>query len=928
MFKNSKVFNSNVINSNIDKTVLSQLNMGYSDGQMTSGYADAISKLALSYNEATAEANALKMAQDGLSESTVKDILTKQNWSKAEMEAALNSQAFSIAQQKATINTELNTSATWKNVAATKALTIAKKVGSAIGGMLATTAIAAGISLLISGVVKLADSVYESRKEIKEAADEAKRSIDEIKASFDDLEEQTENIKQRYAELAQGVRLLDNTNMTLSNDEYEEFVDLSNQLAELFPTLIRGYDSNGNAILDLSGDVNTIVSSLEQWIKTQRDLANEEILGEIPKVYKDYQLNLDDYTQKLEAAKKKQEEYNDLYHQLKNAQYDISDDKKQVTFHFGNIDEKAKSNIMRELTSSFEDIKDFVAQDIGTLDNHDTTVTLYLENEFKGFEARLKSAQSEVSKYTNLIKSETSSFSSYMNTWLQGNWLYQQQDESVKTALQQLLFNNDWVKLAKESLGEDAEWERIASWIEDEYIKALSEIDNAEYKQKLLDLFNTELTPEKKISLAKELQEYFETEEIQVSLGFILDEDNLTSTASIQKRFNTALADNAKYSPARIGDLEEFTAKFGEQEMLVWMEVTKGIYCAEQAIEAYKEETKSSSKYNEFFTDDNNQKVDDYISKITKLTEYYNKLNTVEGLTNEEKIDLNRNYGITADSSEDYQNAILNEISMLEHNDEIIQALKEAIENCTDAKEKVQLETLLNDLQNISTEAIKTAEGFNSISNAMSNLKSRADLLRDLNKNMKEFGKIDSSQLNEILELFPELETQVALYNAGLMSSTKLFNLMKEAYQTDANLYAEAMTEKLKYNESFYSSIYEKLPQHIKDLAETYKLDIENYKTMCTAKLELEGELAKKRAELYDAITEDYNISKDPYASKEEKEQVHSEYQVAQKSYDEVASIFDSIMETAFQSFNTSWKSFGKDSEKGQKIDWADQSLP
>lgn len=934
MLKNSKVFNGNVITGNIDKTTLSQLNMGYSsDGQMTSGYANAIEKLAISYNEATAEANALKMAQDGLSESTVKDILEKQNWSKAEMDAALSSQAFNMAQQKATINTELNTQATLKNVAATKALTIAKKIGSAISGMFVTTAIATGVSLLISGVVKLADSIYETRKEIKEAAEVARQSIEDIKSSFDDLEEKTNNIKQRYAELAQGVRLSDNTNMTLSNDEYKEFLDLSNQLAELFPTLTKNYDSNGNAILNLSGDVNSIVASLEQLIKTQRDLANEEMLGKIPDVYDDYQLNLNDYTQKLEAAKKKQEEYNNLYKQLKNAQYDVADDKKTVTFHFGNIDETEKANIMQELTSSFEDIKDYVAQDMGTLDDHDTTVTLYLENEFKGFEARLKSSQDEITKYTNLIKNETSSFSSYMNTWLQGNWLYQQQDESVQTALQQILFNKDWITLAKEELGEDAEWEQIASWIEDEYIKALSEIDNEEYKQKLLDLFNTKLTPEKRISLAQELQDYFESEEIQVSLGFILDENDMNSDTSIKKRFDSALLDNAKNSIPRYGDLLEFTADFGKEEMLVWLEVADGIYCAEEAIEAYNKATQASSEYNGFFTDDNNQKVDDYISKVSQLTEYYNKLSTVEGLTNEEKIDLNQTYGIVADSSEDYQSAILNELSMLEYYDEIIVFLKEAIENCTDAKEKVRLQTLLNDLTSLDNKLMDAATGFDNLANSMSSLQSKADLLRDIKDDIDEFGKIDISSLNEILSLFPELENQVALYNAGLMDSSKLFELLEEAYKADADLYSGLMAEKMQYNENFYSSIYEKLPQHIKDLADSYNLDIENYRTLCAAKLELEGELAKKRAELYDAITEDYNISKDPYASKEEKEQVHSEYQAVQKSYNEVSSIFDSIMQTAFQSFTTSWKSFGKDNDEGEKdkektkIDWIDQSL-
>ena len=92
MLNNSDIFNRNIVNSSIDKDILSGLNMGYSiddqgNKQMTTGYANAIEKLANSYREATAEANALKMAQNGLAESTIEDILAKQNWSKAEIEA-------------------------------------------------------------------------------------------------------------------------------------------------------------------------------------------------------------------------------------------------------------------------------------------------------------------------------------------------------------------------------------------------------------------------------------------------------------------------------------------------------------------------------------------------------------------------------------------------------------------------------------------------------------------------------------------------------------------------------------------------------------------------------------------------------------------------------------------------------------------------
>jgi chromosome segregation ATPase len=1107
LIKNSQVFNGNIINgkinNRIDSGILGQLNMGYStDGKMTSGYSDAIDKLSKSYTEATAEANALRMAQDGLSEATVIDILAKQNWSKAEMDAAVSSQAFKNAQISATASTNADTTATWANVAATKALSVAKKATSVIGGMFVTTAITAGVSLLISGIVKLVDNVHESDEEIKEAAANAKKAIDDIKSSFDELESTTNDIKEKYAELAQGVDLLTNKNLTLSTDDYNEFLDLSNQLAELFPTLTKNYDDNGNAILDLSGDVGSIVYSLDELIKRQKQLANEEILENLPSVYKDYSKQVDNYTEKLEEAKKKQNSYQQLYNNIKDTEYEVSEDKHVVTFKLNGLTHKEQADTLKYLTDNIEDINHALTQNI---DEETTTITLYLDTEFNGFDARLESAQDDIRKYTDKIKEETSSFSTYINTWLEDSWEFQQIDDTkIQQALKQVLFNKDWIDIAKSELGEDAEWSDIASWMETHYIKAINAIEDEEIKQDFIDLFTLDLTPEATIELAQKIQEHFNNNDIKVSLDFILDEDDPSSTTNIVERVKEsfkeatgsideleqkykqihkarkkayadsdyvgnvdinnrpivanselggdyqtsytgfqeywkgdeknghyeiihftpilpdgtvlddttlynyldnviAKADNAleadkvenggkgilykvdttvdgqkitdsnldqAFSQAEQWDIEmhekqsrmydeeayaliNYNKALEEQNKLLqyfnnnsidtdqeyekWLEVTQGVQSAEEKIKKYDEYLASrTDKDYSFFTEENTQKIDDYTSKVNELTEYYNKLHSAEGLSSADKVALNQTYGIARNSSEGYAHAILQEISMLEHNDIAIQTLKEAIENCTDAQEKMRLEALLEYLQNLSKESIKAANGFDNLGNAMSNLKTRADLLREVDENMKEFGKIDTSQLNEILELFPELETQVALYSAGLMDSTKLFNMMTEAYQTDAHLYAEAMAEKLQYNEQFYDNIYDDIPQYVKDLADSYDIDLENYTTLCAAKLDLEAQLAEKRVELYSAITKAYNISRDQYASPEEKAQVQEEYRAVQKEFNDIQSIFDSVKQTTFKQFETSWEKYGKDSddddddddeEQTTKIDWSDQSL-
>lgn len=158
-------------------------------------------------------------------------------------------------------------------------------------------------------------------QKITEAAEKAK---DKISSINDDLKTNTEtvkNAKQRYAELAQEVENLGKVSQSqgsLSTDEYKEFLDLSNQLAGVFPQLTKGYDDNGNAILNLSGDVDTIVGSLDDLIQKEKDLANQKIMDEFPDVYKGYVKDLGKATYEVKSAKKKFDDINSAYSNLDN----------------------------------------------------------------------------------------------------------------------------------------------------------------------------------------------------------------------------------------------------------------------------------------------------------------------------------------------------------------------------------------------------------------------------------------------------------------------------------------------------------------------------------------------------------------------------------------------------------------------------------
>ena len=163
----------------------------------------------------------------------------------------------------------------------------------------------------ISWLVDRADDIIHASEKIAEAAEEAESKIadvrDTTKTAHDTVlgASETGGIAEEFAKLSQGVSAAGG-NLSLTSDEYERYLELSNQLADLFPTLSRHYDANGNAIVSLKGNVDDIVASLRDLVKTAQELGNQQILDEAPTVFKDVQQKIDqakrDYLDKSVAG--------------------------------------------------------------------------------------------------------------------------------------------------------------------------------------------------------------------------------------------------------------------------------------------------------------------------------------------------------------------------------------------------------------------------------------------------------------------------------------------------------------------------------------------------------------------------------------------------------------------------------------------------
>lgn len=223
---------------------------------------------------------------------------------------------------------------------------VAKSVGTAIKSIGATAAnmiggflIAEGISLAIQGIYNLvnADKIaiengQKAQQEIKEVFDTYNGKVDTIKTLGKKFAQDADSIKttggaiesltQKYVELRKGVSS-DNTNLTLSDKEYQDYLDISNQLAESFPSLVSGSDAAGNSILNLGNNASIAADKMERLLKTQMTLAHNDIVDKSRDTFRGAFEEADDIEEEIKSLQNQEK-------QLKESASQVSLSRKEI----------------------------------------------------------------------------------------------------------------------------------------------------------------------------------------------------------------------------------------------------------------------------------------------------------------------------------------------------------------------------------------------------------------------------------------------------------------------------------------------------------------------------------------------------------------------------------------------------------------------
>lgn len=235
-----------------------------------------------------------------------------------------------------------------------------KSMASAGLSMIGNAFISAGVGMLVQGAFSLLgkgiDAFVHKNENLIAKGQEAKESIQSQTKAYEDQKASLGELTSKYTELSKGVKISGNSikNISLTDDEYKDFLDTSNQIAAAAPSLTRSWDSQGNAILNAGTNAEDLNTQVNDYLKLQRNFT-----------YYDTKKNISDVRQinALQKLRAEKAEYYDIHFSSMNNEEaqeylnSIAQIDEQI-LKIGSDIENLKNEIMELRWKPFDDAQD------------------------------------------------------------------------------------------------------------------------------------------------------------------------------------------------------------------------------------------------------------------------------------------------------------------------------------------------------------------------------------------------------------------------------------------------------------------------------------------------------------------------------------------------------------------------------------------
>lgn len=137
---------------------------------------------------------------------------------------------------------------------------------TAYGGLLS---ILGPVLLLVAGIAAVKFDEQQISKAI-ESADEAAKNFNETTTKVKENISSLSEISGEYNKLAQGVNS-SGQNIGLSANEFARYHEIVNQIAEISPSVVQGYDAEGNAIINKTTAIQDLIQAEQQELSQAKE---------------------------------------------------------------------------------------------------------------------------------------------------------------------------------------------------------------------------------------------------------------------------------------------------------------------------------------------------------------------------------------------------------------------------------------------------------------------------------------------------------------------------------------------------------------------------------------------------------------------------------------------------------------------------------
>ena len=286
---------------------------------------------------------------------------------------------------------------------------VVKSVGTLIKNAAASFAIGLVLEVATKGIVWIfsqIEQVYKKTHYSIEEAKEALNSFNQTQSQITSNSDKLKNISARYEELSKGVNS-NGKNVSLTNEEYTEFLSLVDDIIEISPSIVKSYDNQGKAVINYKDAIKEALAAQKEM--NEYETAN--FISSMPGVYN---------------GQKK--EYKESYRELKDWIKDIYNATPTEDI-FNNIFGESQVGILNDPQKMLEIAKNY-KQYLTLIKGYktDNGLNVFDSESIKGFETALNGMSSTYKK----IQDATNNIVDGIKVWAQEqDWFKEIPEENL-----------------------------------------------------------------------------------------------------------------------------------------------------------------------------------------------------------------------------------------------------------------------------------------------------------------------------------------------------------------------------------------------------------------------------------------------------------------------------------------------------------------